>query len=445
MQTRSANKLGPFIVLIFIYFIVGFLTTVNGQFQAPLKTAFLTDAGELKNTFVTLISFFFFLGYLINGTLGSRWIERFGYKRTLIRALGVMVVGLLVFFCSSWFTVAYENLSVRIASAHVPYGYFIFLAGSYLMGTSATLLQVVINPYVAAYEVRGTQPVQRMNIVCAFNSFGTTIAPFFVTGVMLGGRPIEEVHVGQLMVPFVVLAAFIALTAFVTRRLSLPDILHTRVAEGEKPDRSIWSFHHFTLGVTAIFFYVGAEVSIGVNVNLHALEMVQAGKGLSFFGEEQIRLWGMDLGIPALLATFYWGGLMIGRIVSSWMSHISARTQLSVATIAATLLTLTAIATDNLWVLVAVGLFHSVMWGCIFTLAIKGLDKYTAKASGIFMMGVFGGAVFPVLQGVAADLTGSWRWTWTIVVVCEIVMLLYAQIGSRLGDKTGTETRTEPA
>lgn len=441
METRTANKLGPFIVLIFIYFIVGFLTTVNGQCQAPLKTAFLTDAGSLKNTFVTLISFFFFLGYLVNGTLGSRWIERLGYKRTLIRALGVMVAGLMVFFSSAWFTMHYEQLSVRIASAYVPYGYFIFLLGSYLMGASATLLQVVINPYVAAYEVRGTQPVQRMNIVCAFNSFGTTIAPFFVTGVMFGGRPMEEVHISQLTIPFLILAAFIALTAFITKRLYLPDVMHTKAAAGEKLDRSIWSFRHFTLGVVAIFFYVGAEVSIGVNVNLHALELEQAERGLNFFGEQQIRLWGVDLGIPALLATLYWGGLMVGRIVSSWMSRISARTQLTVATVAAAILTAAAIAVNNLWMLVAVGLFHSVMWGCIFTLAIRGLDKYTAKASGIFMMGVFGGAVFPVLQGAMADLTGSWRWTWTIVIVCEIVMLLYAQIGSRLGDKPLTKNQ----
>lgn len=98
----------------------------------------------------------------------------------------------------------------------------------------------------------------------------------------------------------------------------------------------------------------------------------------------------------------------------------------------AALLTLIAIFTDNLWVLVSVGLCHSVMWGCIFTLAIEGLKKYTTQASGVFMMGVFGGAVFPVLQGVLADAWGSWQWTWLIVVVCELVMLYYAQIGSRI-------------
>ncbi len=421
MNTQKTNSLGPFIVLIFIYFIVGFLTTVNGQCQGPLKMAFLKEAGEFKNTFVTLISFFFFLGYLLNGTLGGRWINRYGYKRTLIRALSIMVVGLTVFFFSSWFTVNYEAWNISITSAHVPYGYFIFLLGSYLMGTSATLLQVVINPYVAAYEVRGTQPVQRMNIVCAFNSFGTTIAPFFVTSVMFGGVAIEEIHVEQLMFPFIVLAAFIALTAFITHRLYLPDVMNTKANEGERLERSICSFRHLRLGVIAIFFYVGAEVSIGVNINLHALEL----EGTN----------GMNLNTPALLATLYWGGLMVGRIVSSMFSKISPRVQLTVATSFAAVFTIVAILANNLWVLVAVGLFHSVMWGCIFTLAIQGLKKYTSKASGVFMMGVFGGAVFPVLQGALADVLGSWRWTWGIVVVCELVMLYYAQVGSRVKEE----------
>lgn len=432
MNTQSTNKLGPFIILIFIYSIVGFLSTVNGQFQGPLKTAFLMNAGELKNTFITLISFFFFLGYLINGTLGGRWITTYGYKKTLIRALMIMVAGLIVFFFSSWFTVNYEKLYVVIASAQIPYGYFIFLLGSYLMGTSATLLQVVINPYVAAYEVPGTQPVQRMNIVCAFNSFGTTIAPFFVTGIMFSGLPMEEIHIRQLMVPFILLAVFIALTAFITQRLHLPDLMETKANQGETLDRSIWSFRHLRLGVIAIFFYVGAEVSIGVNINLHALELESQGGVLSFFGKNRLILWGMDLGIPALLATLYWGGLMIGRIISSSLSHISPRIQLTVATSMAIVLTSVAILTNNLWVLVSVGLFHSVMWGCIFTLAIKGLNKYTSKASGVFMMGVFGGAIFPVLQGALADTFGSWQWTWGIVILCELVMLYYAQIGSRI-------------
>lgn len=434
MNIQKNNSLGPFAVLTFIYFIVGFLTTVNGQFQGPLKIAFLSHADELRNTLTTLISFFFFLGYLLNSSLGGKWINLHGYKKTLLRALGVMVTGLLMYSLSSWFVVHCGDAYIQIFDDRVPYGYFIFLLGSYLMGTSAALLQVVINPYIAAYDLPNTQPVQRMNIVCAINSFGTTIAPFFVTGVIFAGVALESVTANQLMVPFLLIALCITVTTFVTSRLNLPDIQETRADRGEKLKRSIWSFQHLTLGVIAIFFYVGAEVAIGVNVNLHAMELIESGKGLSFFGRNHLILWGLDLGIPALLATLYWGGLMVGRLIFSVFNNISPRILLTVTTLVATLLTSIAILTNNLWVLVSVGLCHSVMWSCIFTLAIKGLKKYTSKASGVFMMGVFGGAVFPVLQGVLADAWGGWQWTWLIVVACELVMFYYAQFGSRIKD-----------
>lgn len=147
---------------------------------------------------------------------------------------------------------------------------------------------------------------------------------------------------------------------------------------------------------------------------------------------KHIVIGGIDFGLPALLATLYWGGLMVGRIVSSYLKHISPRIQLTVTTILAASFTLIALVTNNLWLLVTVGLFHSVMWGCIFTLAITGLNKYTSKASGVFMMGVFGGAVFPFLQGILADSWGSWQYTWILVVICELVMLYYALLGSKI-------------
>jgi FHS family L-fucose permease-like MFS transporter len=411
MNTEKNNSLAPFLILTFIYFIVGFMTTVNGQLQGPLKITFLADATGLKNTLTTCISFFFFSGYLINSRLGGKWINTRGYKTTLVRSLVIMISGLLMYFLSSLFVVYYGDAGIKILSDNIPYGYFIFLAGAFLMGTSAAILQVVINPYIAAYAVRGTQPVQRMNIVCAVNSFGTTIAPFFVTGVMLAGIALDDVQASQLIVPFMAMALFVTLTALISNRLYLPDLQGTRAEEGEKLEQSVWSFRHFALGAVAIFFYVGAEVSIGVNVNLHAMEM------------------GSN---PAPLATLYWGGLMAGRIISSFLSKISPRVQLLIGTILAAVLTLIAVFTNNLWVLVSVGLCHSVMWGCIFTLSIQGLKKYTSKASGTFMMGVFGGAVFPLLQGLLADVTGSWQWTWLIVVVCELVMLFYALWGSQV-------------
>lgn len=432
MNTQKTYSLGPFAVLTFIYFIVGFLTTVNGQFQGPLKIAFLSDVDELKNTLTTLISFFFFLGYLVNSSLGGKWINAHGYKTTLLRALSIMTGGLLMYALSSWFVVHYSGFTLQIGADAVPYGYFIFLLGSFLMGTSAALLQVVINPYIAAYKLPGTQPVQRMNIVCAINSFGTTIAPFFVTGIIFSGVSLELVSADQLLVPFLVLALCIVVTNGVSSRLYLPDLEETRIRATEQLSRSIWSFRHLTLGVVAIFFYVGTEVAVGVNVNLHAMELIEQGAGLSFFGKDHLMLFGLDLGIPALLATLYWGGLMVGRMIFSFFKDISPRHLLMGTTIMAALLVLVAMVTNNLWVLISVGLCHSVMWSCIFTLAIQGLGEYTSKASGVFMMGVFGGAVFPVLQGLLADLCGSWQWTWGVALVCELVMLAYALFGCQV-------------
>lgn len=424
----------PFLVLTFIYFTVGFMTTINGQCQGPLKVAFLADAEKLKNTFTTLISFFFFLGYLFNSPIGGKWIDRHGFKTTVIRALWIMATGVLLYALSSWMSIHYSHLKLMVSTDAIPYGFFVFLFGSFMMGTSAAILQVVINPYISAYPLKGTQPVQRVNISFSFNSFATTIAPFFVTVVMFAGIPIEQVTAEHILVPFLAIAACVIGIALITLRLPLPDLDEIRSVPGRKLEKSIWSFPHFSLGVIAIFFYVGAEVSIGVNVNLHAMESEKEGTLLSFFGNQNLIVGGLDLGMPALLATLYWGGLMVGRIISGILKNISPRTQLIVTTAVATILTATATLYNNLWVLVTVGLCHSVMWGCIFTLSIRGLKEYTSKASGIFMMGVFGGAVFPVLQGVMADLLGSWQWTWCIVVVCELVILFYAIYGSQIKD-----------
>jgi len=432
MNKSRITLLGPYLVLTFCFFILGFMTTINGQCQGPLKIAFLEHAGDLKNTFINLITFCFFTGFAISGQISSRWINRYGYKTPLLRGLVLMVIALLITCLSSWIAANYSDVILQIGNASIPYGFFIFIFGSLLLGSSVSLMQTVIIPYVSAYEIPNTSTVQRVNITCAANSFGTTVAPFFVTAVIFGSAALDNFDAGQLMFPYLFIAICVGLTRFVVGRLALPDIKNTRIDENDTNQKSIWSFSHLKWGVVALFFYVGAEMGVGTNINLHAMELEEMGYGLSFFGKGNIMLGGMDLGIPALLATLYWGGMMIGRIVSGLINNISPRIQLTVTTIIAAILTLIAIFTNNLWVLVAVGLCHSVMWGCIFALAVQDLGKYTSKASGIFMIGVFGGAVFPVLQGFLADMLGSWQWTWMIVVVCELAMLLYALVGSRV-------------
>lgn len=208
-----------------------------------------------------------------------------------------------------------------------------------------------------------------------------------------------------------------------TRRLALPDIEGTRSSSAEtdkgtstgEKTKSVWSFRNLKYGVITIFFYVGTEVSIGNNINLHAMELTASGTALS----------------PALLATIYWGGFLVGRMVSASMKNIKPRPMLITVTLGAIALMTAAMLTENLWLLASVGLFHSVMWSCVFTLAVDGLGEYTSRASGVFMMGVFGGAVFPVLQGMLADWIGSWQFTWVVALFCEFVLLWYGLRGYR--------------
>lgn len=342
----SIKNAGPFLLLTFVYFIVGFLTTVNGQCQGPLKVAFLSEVTENNNSLTTLISFSFFLGYLLNSSKTGRMMNRLGYKKTLIRSMMVMVMGVAFYFASALCAEYCSDVTIGFGNDIVPIGYFVFLLGSYIMGTSAAMLQVVINPYIAAYPLPGTQAVQRMNFTCAINSIGTTIAPFFVTAVMFSGVPLDRVSASQLTLPFLVMMIVIAFTTWTTSKASLPDIEGTREEVSDKPRRSIWSFRHLRYGVITIFFYVGTEVGVGNNMNLHAMDLMKQGYDLS----------------PALLATLYWGGFLVGRMVSAGLKNVAPRPMLITVTVATIALMTTSLFTENLWLMAAVGLFHSVMW-----------------------------------------------------------------------------------
>ncbi|MDO4827275.1 MAG: MFS transporter [Bacteroidia bacterium] len=397
---KETDYLLPFLTMVFLFLVIGFMTTANSQFQGPLKEAFLSGAGGHRNAMATLITFSWFLAYPLCGPPASRRVDRCGYKSTLLMGLVTMVAGLLLFFLSSLFT---SNLKL---------GFAVFLLGSFTVGASATILQVVINPYLSACSIRVTQPIQRLAIGGTANSIGTAVAPYFVAGVVFGGAQMTEVSVSQITVPFLVMAAVMALVLFLLARIPLPDIENTRAADGEKLERGIWSFRHLTLGVIAIFFYVGAEVCVGANINMHALET----------GFAQ----------PALLATIYWTCMLVGRAACSLLNRVPPRTQLVFTSSAALLLLAAAVVFDSLWALAFTGLFHSIMWGAIYTLSIRHLGKYTSAASGIFMTGVVGGAVFPLLQGVLADVFGGWRLTWIAVMACESYILFYALRGSRV-------------
>ena len=161
----------------------------------------------------------------------------------------------------------YEVITNPVIIQGIPLGFFVFLIGSFVVGSAVTIMQVVINPYLSACSVSGTSSIQRITIGGSSNSIGTTLAPHFVAGIVFGGMAIGEININQVILPFILLAAAIIVVILVISRLSLPHIEGTTNETGEVLEKSIWSFSHLKLGVVAIFCYVGVEVAIGANIS----------------------------------------------------------------------------------------------------------------------------------------------------------------------------------
>ncbi|QZE13018.1 hypothetical protein K4L44_10500 [Halosquirtibacter laminarini] len=410
-NNQKANYMGPFLIMVALFFIVGFLTVVNQQFQAPLKAAFLSNAGALKNTLTTFITFAFFMGYPAMGSISSKWVDKNGYKSTLVRGLVMLVIALGIFEVSAFSNAHLGSMSIG-AGETLPYAFIIFFLGSFFLGCALAVLQVVINPYLVNCDVKGTSSVTRINIGGASNSIGTTLAPFFVSGIVFAGT--ANPTVDQLYVPFAVLMATVALVAMTVTKLHLPNISSNGAEEVVVDDsKSVWSFKQLKYGVIGIFVYVGAEVCIGANINLFA-------EARDYTAE-----------IASTMAAMYWGGMLIGRLCGSFLAKVSGQRQLIVASLIATTLIVLSMLMNNPWLLVGVGLVHSIMWGAIFALAIDKLGAYTSKGSGALMIGVAGGAVLPWFQGIAADVLGGWEMTWVIVILCELYILWYAISGHK--------------
>ena len=401
MNTQKSNQTGPFLIMVGLMFIVGFLTVVNQQFQTPLQSALLSNAGALKNSLATLITFSFFMGYPAS----------IGYKGTLVRGLIVLILGLAIEALSAYVS---NTGSVEIAGSEIPVAFFIFLFGSFVLGSALAILQTVINPFLVVTEVPGTTAVTRVSIAGSLNSIGTTIAPFFVAYVVFGGAIPE---VAQLLLPLSILVLIVGVLTGTVKKLHLPNPTvggDDGNIDVTKLTKSIWSFSHLKLGVVGIFVYVGVEVAVGSNITLYAKSL------------------GLDKELYATMTALYWGGMLVGRLFGSFMTKIPAHKQLLYTSVVSLILVLISMATNNPWFLVGIGLMHSIMWGAIFSLAIYKLGAYTAKGSGALMIGVAGGAIIPWVQGITADLVGGWELTWIIVAICEVYLIYYAVSGYKI-------------
>ena len=415
-QKQTQSYLVPFIIMVVLMALVGLITNLNGQFQAPMQAAFLQKSGSLTNALTTLITFAFFLGYLAMGIPSAKCIEKKGYKNTLITGLFGLIAAFGLYELSAYVFESVDLVKFQAATdpnvVIIPVAYYIFLLAGFVAGSAMTFLQAVLNPYIVACDVKGTTGVTRQSIAGTANSTMATIAPILVASVIFAGKSGLDIALSSLYIPFLVLIVLVGGLIAALSKLHLPAIASTEKKEGEILEKSVWSFSHLALGVVAIFMYVGVEVCVGNNINLYA-----ENEGLSN---------------PALLATIYWGLMLVGRFFGSFLSSISASKQLLITSAGAGVLVLAAMLLNNPYVLVVAGLFHSVMWGAIFSLAIDKLGKYTSAGSGALMMGIVGGAILPLVQGVLADSLGGWQFTWIIVLIGEAYLLYYAVAGHKV-------------
>ena len=406
----AQNYRGPLAMVTTLFFMWGFLTCLNDILVPHLKSIF-----DLNYAEVMLIQFCFFSAYFVFSIPSGKIIERIGYQKMMVAGLFTMGLGALLF----------------IPAASVP-SFPLFLAALIILAAGITALQVSANPYVAVLGPARTAS-SRLNLTQAFNSLGTTVAPFFGGLLILGAAapktqgelramPPQLLHAYRLeeassvKLPYLVIALALVVLAIVIARFNLPHIPEAEGGHAVAND-SVWRHRNLVMGTAGIFAYVGAEVAIG-SFLVNYMNLGDVGN--------------LRPEVAAKYLTFYWGGAMIGRFIgSAVLQKIPTRVVLGFnAIVAAFLVCLSMLSFGHvaMWAMLLVGLFNSIMFPSIFTLGIEGLGPLTGEASGLLIMAIVGGAIIPELQGLLADRVGLHH-AFVLPVICYLYILFFAAKG----------------
>lgn len=397
-----------------IFFMWGFLTCLNDILIPHLKSVF-----ELNYTQAMLVQFTFFGAYFLMSLPAGRLVARLGYKQGIVAGLVIAGIGALGFWPAA---------ELRVYGA--------FLAALFVLATGITVLQVAANPYVALLGPERTSS-SRLTLAQALNSLGTAIAPIFGGMLILGNtvKSADELtalpladqlayraqEAQSVQGPYLGLAVALFLLALFVFLFRLPSLSEN----SEQADSTRHSYgdalrhKHLLFGVLGIFFYVGAEVSIG-SFLVNYLSLPNIGG----FSEQQATHY----------VSLYWTMAMIGRFAGSLLLvRFSPRKLLALfALINVGLLALTMASEGQvaLYSIVAIGLFNSIMFPTIFALGIERLGPLTNKASSLLIMAIVGGAVVPFLQGVLADRIGVHH-SFVLPLLCYGYIIFYGLVGSR--------------
>ena len=399
MSAHSQQNHTPaLVVLTTLFFMMGFITCMNDILIPHLKDIF-----DLTYVQAMLIQFCFFTAYAIMSIPMGYLVGKIGYKNGVISGFVLTAIGCLLFYPA--------------AGSH---SYATFLGALFILASGVTLLQVAGNPYVTLLSKPGKESAT-LTLVQAFNSLGTTIAPQIGAFLILADATqtvSKAEQISSVQIPYLGLAGLLIILAVFVKMIRLPDA--RKIAEEESEHNhdgkhSVWQYRHLVLGAAGIFCYVGAEVSIGSLL-------------VSVLGY----LKGLDHASAAKYLSFYWGGAMVGRFLgSAIMAKIAPNRYLAFnATAAVVLLGVAMLAGKAsadvaMWALLAIGFFNSIMFPTIFSLATKGLGRFTSSASGVLCTAIVGGAIVPVVQGWAADTYGLMI-SFVVSAICYVYIVFFA-------------------
>ena len=424
-MSNQKKQWGAIIVMIALFAMIAFVTNLCSPMANIIKAQ-----GDIPEVLAQIGNYGNFVAYLIMGIPAGMLISKYGYKKTALIGLAVGITGILIQWCSGMLD-AKSNLGLVFG---------VYLLGAFIAGFCMCILNCVVNPMLNILGGGGNSGNQLIQLGGVFNS-SAAVAVYIIMGALIG-EITKDTAISD-ATPALMIALAIFVVAFIV-------ILFTKIEEPEQAPvdvnliKGALKYRHFVLGILAIFLYMGIEVGVPTYVNMYLVNTPELGISAATAG---------------LIVAVYWFMMLIGRFVGASIgSKVSSRAMITTVSIATLVLvlfgmfaptdvlvsfpgidwgTLTLIWADvplGIFSFLLVGLCTSVMWGAIFNMAVEGLGKYTAIASGIFMTMVFGCAVMLAIQAQLAQMTDYITSYW-VVVFCAAYLLFYALVGSKPAKK----------
>src|SRR5690554_5407124 len=413
-SSSAANR--SIIIIGALFFIFGFVTWLNA-----LLIPYLKIACELTTFQSYLVTFAFYIAYVVMAPISTRTLNYFGFKKGMSVALVVMAFGALLFI-----------------PAAMTRTYIVFLTGLFIMGSGLAVLQTASNPYVTIVgPPEGA--AKRLSIMGICNKMAGALAPiilgFFlqldkadalraeIASLSATQRAAElDAMALRVIPPYIGIIIVLLGLALWVYKSGLPEIDNDEEDEASlsanSTKKSVFDFPHVILGVIALFLYVGVEV----------------------IAADTIISYGEKMGMPLTTAQFFATATMLAMVAGYIVGiiiipkYIKQENALKLCAISGIIFTVLAIFTDGYWSIAFVallGLANSLIWPAIWPLALAGVGRFTSAASSLLVMGIAGGAIIPLIYGALADSWGAQQAYW-IVVPCYLFILYFAVSGHKV-------------